>query len=63
MALDPLFSQKFIKKWNDNTYCKSGRDDSVMLWPFFLGVEDLMESSHNTHFRVGGVWDLFILRW
>ena len=29
--------------------------------PFF-GVEE-MESGHNTHFRVGGVWDVFILRW
>ena len=33
----------------------------VMVNFFCVRVVDVMGSGHNTHFRVGGVWDLFIL--
>ena len=33
----------------------------IVIAVFFCDEE--IESGHNTHFRVGGVWDLFILGW
>ena len=53
---------KYISPYIDEISLKH----NVMLWPFFFGVfgvEEAMRSGHNAHFRVGGVWDLFILRW
>ena len=30
---------------------------------YFSFCEEGKESCHNTHFHVGGVWDLFVFRW